>query len=58
MIREAPTLAHATHGFSPMLSFELTDLDSVCNKAKDEYLCEFDGEIVADEYMKVACLKT
>ena len=37
MLREAPTLAHATHGFSPMLSFELADIDAACLKAKDEY---------------------
>ena len=58
MIREAPTLAHATHGFSPMLTFELADLDAACFKAKEEYQCELDGDIVADEYMKIACLRT
>ena len=41
-----------------MLSFELVDIDATCVKAKDEYNCEFDGETVTDEYMKVACLRT
>ncbi len=58
MIRAAPTIAHATHGFSPMLSFQLADIEAACFKAKEEYQCELDGEIATDEYIKVACLRT
>ena len=58
MLRTAPTLAHAARGFSPMLLFQVEDLQQLCERAKEEYKCEMDGDIVEDEYLKIACLKT
>ena len=58
MLRTAPTLAHASHGYSPILNFEIADIDSACKRAKDEYEAELDGPIAEDEFMKVACIRT
>ena len=58
MLRQAPTLAHASHGFSPMLSFEVADLQQTVERAQKEYECQIDGEVVEDEYLKLACLRT
>ena len=58
MLRTAPTLAHASHGYSPILNFEIADIESVCKRATEEYKAELDGPIVEDEFMKVACLRT
>ncbi len=33
MLRQAPTLAHASHGFSPMMTFEVPDIEQVCERA-------------------------
>ena len=30
----------------------------MCERAKEEYKCEMDGEIAQDEYLKIACLRT
>ena len=57
-LRQAPTLAHATHGFSPLLNFEIQNLDQACINAQQQYEAELDGPVVEDEYMKYACLKT
>jgi hypothetical protein len=59
MIRRAPTLAHAASGFSPMLSFQVEDVQETCERAQKEYHCKLDdGGIVEDEFIKLACLKT
>ena len=59
MLRKAPTLAHAATGFSPMLSFEVDDIEQICERAQKEYHCKLDdGGIVSDQYIRLACLKT
>ena len=57
MIKHAPTLAHATTGFSPILAFEVprnlqvnaeqnaADFEEVIEKAKKQFDCEIDGQI-------------
>ena len=53
-----------SHGYSPILNFELginEDLDKLVEKACDtkntSYVCRLEGEILKDEYVKVAMLK-
>ena len=35
-----------------------TNLDEIIQKAKNEYACELDGNILEDEYLKIACIRT
>ena len=61
MIRQAPSLAHATFGYSPIMNFDMgvnTDMNEVIMRAKRDFACELDGEIIEDEYLKIACLRT
>ena len=61
MIRRAPSLAHSTFGYSPILNFNLgsaSDIDELVQKAKSDFDCDLDGQIVQDEYLKLACLRT
>ena len=34
------------------------DISELVEKARHDYDCEVDGEILADEYMRLACLRT
>ena len=58
MLRAAPTLAHASMGYSPMLNFEIDDIDELVKRAKDEYDAQLDGDVAEDDYLKFACLRT
>ena len=61
LVRQAPSLAHSTFGYSPILNFDMginTNLDEIIQKAKNEYACELDGNILEDEYLKIACIRT
>ena len=60
-IRQA-TGAHLQYGYAPILNFEIhvnEDLDALLKKAcnSSEYQCHMDGEIIADDYLKIACVK-
>ena len=35
-----------------------TDLAEIIQRAKHDFACELDGEILEDEYLKIACLRT
>ena len=61
LIKHAPTLAHASHGYSPILNFSIgqnADIDELVEKAKQDFDCQMDGEVMEDEYVKLVCLKT
>ena len=61
LVRHAPTLAHSTFGYSPILNFNLgsnANIDEIIARAKDDLDCELDGDVMADDYMKLVCLRT
>ena len=61
LIRRAPSVAHSTFGYCPILNFSLgvnTDMDQLIMKAKSDFDCVLDGDVIADEYIKLACLRT
>ena len=61
LVRRAPSLAHSTFGYSPILNFNIgisADLDELIGKAQEEFDCQLDGDVVEDEYMKLVCLRT
>ena len=61
LVRRAPSLAHSTFGYSPILNFSLgsaANIDEIVEKAQADYDCNLDGEIIEDEYLKLACLRT
>ena len=42
-----------TYGFSPILHFELPlseEMDEIVEKAKNNFKCSMDGDIIEDEY--------
>jgi len=34
------------------------DIDELIAKAKDDFDCDLDGDMLADDYMKLVCLRT
>ena len=54
------SLAFCTYGYSPILNFEMgqgEDLQELLQKASTQYKCKLDGDVVADQYLKIACLR-
>ena len=61
LIRQAPSIAHATFGYSPILNFAVgsgLNLDELVERAKNDYDCDLDGDILEDDYLKLVCLRT
>ena len=61
LIRTAPSLAHSTFGYNPILNFNIganANVDELIAKARDDFDCDLDGEILSDDYMKLVCLRT
>ena len=61
LVRKAPSLAHASYGYSPILNFELGANESFAEAvelARNNYECELDGDVVEDKYMRLACIRT
>ena len=63
-IKKVSDLGQLHYGYSPILSFEINvneDLDKLvekaCNPKNSDYRCHLDGQIIQDEYVKLACLK-
>eukprot|EP00347_Sterkiella_histriomuscorum_P023391 403334813 len=61
IIKQTPSLAYSSYGYSPILNFELTqseDFEEILQKAQTSYNCTLDGEpINDDQYMRIACLR-
>ena len=61
LIRKSPSLAHSTFGYSPILNFDIgssANIDDLIEKARSDFDCQLDGDMVYDEYMKLVCLRT
>lgn len=58
MLQTAPTLAHASRGYSPILNFQVQDIEEVTKRAKAEYNAELDGQMSEDEFLKCIVLRT
>jgi hypothetical protein len=53
-------LAYSTYGFSPILNYEIPqaeDMSELLQKAQTMYHCSMDGDVVEDNYLKIACLR-
>ena len=61
LVRSAPSMAHSTCGYSPILNFNIggnTDMEELIERAKADFDCQLDGKVLEDDYMKLACLRT
>ena len=58
------SISQLQYGYSPILNFEIhqnQDLEEIvekaCDKKNSQFRCHLDGDIIADEYLKIVCLK-
>ena len=56
VLKQVDQEAYTKVGYSPILNYEVEDLDSVLESCK-QHGAELDGDIIEDEIYRVACLK-